>query len=72
MRLRMQRTIDTKNEETAVCVPTKYVPCRPKRKSSDLVHLQGIKKVCRGRGNMLNKASYLNNLYKSDVEGIDY
>lgn len=50
MRLRMQRTNDTKNEETAVCVPPKYVPCRPKRKSSDLVHLHGIKMVCGGGG----------------------
>lgn len=65
----MQRTNDTKNEGTAVCVPTKYVPCRPKRKSSVLVHLQGIKKFC--GGDMLNKASYFNNLNQSEVEGID-
>lgn len=49
MRLRMQRTNDTKNEETAVRVPTKYVPCRPNRKSPDSV--QGRKMcVCMGGG----------------------
>lgn len=63
MRLRMQQTNDTNNQETAVCLPKKYVPCRPKKKSSDLVHLQGIKQIWGGGGDMLNKASYLNNLH---------
>lgn len=63
MRLRMQRTNDTKNEEIALCVSAK-------EKIIGFGSPSGEKQVC-GGGDMLNKASYLNNLYHSAVEGID-